>query len=234
VAFKLRPVRPSGWWCDALLAAAVAALTVALARGYLLDLDLAVRDWADAHRPDPAYAIAVALNFLGQFGWVLLPVSLLLAGALVWRTRVAWPLVSIAAAFLLTGLIVGSMKYWLDRGFPHNTTLAHPEELFSDPVGGTAYPSGHTANAVVWYGVILLLLRHVLTVYGRPPLRPALGTVIRVAPPAIVLCTTTYLGHHWITDSIAGLLLGLLLARLLTRVPWEDFPLPATSRSRRA
>jgi membrane-associated phospholipid phosphatase len=51
--------------------------------------------------------------------------------------------------------------------------------------------------------------------------------VVRVLPPLIVLCTTTYLGWHWLTDSIAGLLLGLLLSRLLSRVPWDGVPLPA-------
>ena len=45
-------------------------------------------------------------------------------------------------------------------------------------------------------------------------------------PPVIVFCTTTYLGYHWITDSVAGLFLGLMLTRLLTRVPWDSIPLP--------
>ncbi|MBQ1068992.1 phosphatase PAP2 family protein, partial [Micromonospora sp. D75] len=55
---------------------------------------------------------------------------------------------------------------------------------------------------------------------------PRLVTVVRVVPPAVVFCTTVYLGWHWLTDSIAGLLLGLLLDRLLRRVPWDDLPLP--------
>ena len=45
-------------------------------------------------------------------------------------------------------------------------------------------------------------------------------------PPAIVFCTTTYLSFHWITDSVAGLFLGLILTRLMARVPWDTLPLP--------
>ena len=56
---------------------------------------------------------------------------------------------------------------------------------------------------------------------------PRLVTVVRVVPPAVVFCTTVYLGWHWLTDSVAGLLLGLLLDRLLHRVPWNSLPLPA-------
>ncbi len=45
-------------------------------------------------------------------------------------------------------------------------------------------------------------------------------------PPVIVFCTTTYLSFHWITDSFAGLFLGLVLTRIMARVPWDTVPLP--------
>jgi membrane-associated phospholipid phosphatase len=226
VVIELRRVRPAGWWYDLLLLAGFAALTYALARGALLGEDLAVRDWVDAHRPGPAYWVARTLNMLGQGGLVLVPTATLLAGALVLRVRAAWPLAVVVGAFLLTGVTIGPLKFWLDRGYPHNWDLPHPEELFSDPVGGTAYPSGHVANAIVWYGVIALLIRELRRAYGRPPAWPTADRLIRVAPPVVVFCSTTYLGFHWITDSVAGLLLGLLLDRLLARIPWEDLPLP--------
>jgi membrane-associated phospholipid phosphatase len=168
-----------------------------------------------------AYWIARALNYLGQGGLVLVPVSAALAAGVAWRVRSVRPFLIVAAAFLLTGFTIGPMKFWLDRGYPHNETLAHAEELFSDPVGGTAYPSGHVANAVIWYGVIALLVRSVLVAYGRPEPARAVDRLIRWLPPVVVFCATTYLGFHWLTDSIAGLLLGLLLDRLLARAPWD-------------
>jgi membrane-associated phospholipid phosphatase len=227
VAIKLRRLRPAGWWYDALLLLGLAGLTLALAGGALLDADLAVRDWVDDNRPRPAYWIAIVLNKLGQGGQVLVPASVLLAVAVAWRTRVLWPFAVVVAAFLLTVVTIGPLKFWLGRGYPHNCVLPHPEELFSDPVDGTAYPSGHVANAVVWFGVLALLVRALLRAYGRPPPAPAVDRLIRALPPVIVFCATTYLGFHWITDSVAGLLLGLVLDRVLARVPWEDLPLPA-------
>nr|MDT0660226.1 phosphatase PAP2 family protein [Micromonospora sp. DSM 115978] len=223
---RLRPVRPAGWWFDWLLLAGLAALTGVLAAGLLLNMDLAIRDWCDAHRPPVAYWTARVFNFLGQGGWLLTPLAGLLAIAVGLRTRSVRPLMVVAAAFVLTYLTIGPMKLLLDRGFPRNEDLPHPEELFSDPAGGMAYPSGHVANAIVWYGVIALLLAALLRAFGRPAAPPALYRAIRVLPPAVVFCTTTYLSFHWITDSIAGLLLGLLLDRLLARVPWDDLPLP--------
>jgi membrane-associated phospholipid phosphatase len=44
---------------------------------------------------------------------------------------------------------------------------------------------------------------------------------LRVAPPAIVFCTTVYLDFHWLTDSISGVLLGVFLYRLIARIPWR-------------
>jgi membrane-associated phospholipid phosphatase len=227
VAIKLRPVRPAGWWFDFLLLAALAAMTGALSAGALLDLDLAVRDWVDGHRPAWAYWTARTANLLGQGGAVLVPLSILLAGPLARRTRSVRPLVLVAATFLLTYVTIGPPKLVFQRGYPHNQELAHPERLFSDPVGGTAYPSGHVANAIVWFGVITMLVAALVRAYGRGPLDRRVALALRVVPPVVVFLATTYLGFHWLTDAVAGVLLGLVLDRLVHRIPWDDVPLPA-------
>jgi membrane-associated phospholipid phosphatase len=221
----LRPVRPAGWWFDLVLVAAFVALTVALARGHLLGTDLAVAAWMDEHRPRPLYWAARVLNYLGQGGQVLMPLAVLLGAAVAWRRRTVRPVLVIAAAFLLMYVTVGPLKLWFDRAAPHSV-LPDRAELFNDlPPGeyGLSYPSGHVANALVWYAAIALLVGALLRSLDRPPLSPAAYTAIRVVPPAVVFCTTTYLSFHWITDSVAGLLLGLVLARVLVRIPFDGF-----------
>jgi len=226
---SLRPVRPAGWWLDGLLLTGFVLLTVALAAGALLDLDLAVRDRVEDYRGRPAYWVALVFNYLGQGGWLLMPVAAALAGWVGLRTRSIRPWLVVGGAFLLTYFTIGPMKLLLQRGYPRNFALAHPEELFSDPANGMAYPSGHVANAVIWYGVIALLLTALLRTAGRS-LPPWSYRLLRVVPAAVVSVTTVFLNHHWVTDSVAGLLLGLLLDRLLARVPWDDVPLPALPR----
>ncbi len=224
----LLPVHPRGWWFDLLLVAGFAALTLALARGHLLGLDQGVADWSDANRPAPLYWASRVLNYLGQGGQVLLPLAVLLAAAVAWRRRSLRPFLPVAAAFLLTYLTIGPLKLWLERAAPHSP-LADRVEILNDlPPGeyGLSYPSGHVANAIAWYGVIALLAGALLRALDRPPLPPAAAVAIRVLPPAIVFCTTTYLAFHWITDSVAGLLLGVVLTRLLSRIPYDDIPLP--------
>ncbi|MCN0180621.1 phosphatase PAP2 family protein [Salinispora arenicola] len=230
---RLRPVRPAGWWFDGLLLTGVVALTAVLAAGHLFGLDRAVVDWSDAHRPAAAYWIAWTLNYLGQGS----PLALIAAGLgvlLAVRLRSARPLLPPVVGYALINLTVGALKVGTARPAPSASTrepFLPPEQtllLFQHelPLLFTrSYPSGHVVNAIVWYGVIVLLLARLLSTYGRT-LPPRLAVAARVVPPLVVLTTTTYLGWHWLTDSIAGVLLGLLLDRMLHRVPWDDVPLP--------
>ncbi|TDC32729.1 phosphatase PAP2 family protein [Micromonospora sp. 15K316] len=230
---RLRPVRPAGWWYDALLVAALVGLTVALTDHQLFGIDRTVADWAQEHRPAAAYWAARVLNLLGQGT----PLTLIAAGLGVLvavRVRSIRPVLPAVVAFVLTYLTIGPLKVWTARPAPSASIkepFLPPEQtlpLFQEhlPVRfAQSYPSGHVANAIVWYGVLALLLAPLLRTYGRT-VPPRLVLAIRVLPPLVVLCTTTYLGWHWLTDSVAGLLLGLFLDRLLHRVPWDDVPLP--------
>ncbi|MBO4206537.1 phosphatase PAP2 family protein [Micromonospora echinofusca] len=233
---RLRPVRPGGWWFDVLLVAGFGALTWALAAGHLLDLDLAVRRWTVDHDPAALWWTARILNLLGQGGALLMPVAGGLAVAVAWRARSVRPLLLVAATFLVTYLTIGPLKVWTDRAAPSAVTkepflapeVAVPIFNHQLPPGtyDMGYPSGHVANAIVWYGVIAVLL--VALTAGRLPV--GAYRLVRFAPPVILLCTTTYLGYHWLTDGLAALLLGWFLDRLLHRVPWNDLPLPARLR----
>jgi len=228
----LSAVRPRGWWFDLLLLAGFAALTVALARGHLLTVDEQVADWAEEHRPIPLYVVLRVLNYLGQGGQVLMPMAIVLAGLVAWRRRSVRPLLIFAAVFVLTAVTIGPLKIWLDRAAP---AFDGPDRLVlfnahASGIEAMSYPSGHVANALAWYGVIAVLLNAVLRSLDRPVLSPRAYLALRVLPPAIVFCTTTWLAFHWITDSVAGLLLGLILTRLLARIPWDAVPLPRLPR----
>ncbi len=225
----LRPVSPAGWWFDAALVVAFVAVTVVLVDGGLLGVDVAVADWMAAYRPAPVYWTARVLNYLGNGGLVLVPITIILAAALAWRHRSVRPLLLVVAFHVITGVTVGPLKMLFDRGAP-TATFADRETLFNPlAVGryGMSYPSGHVANAMAWYTAIAVLLSALLRSLDRPPLSNAASLAIRGLPPAVVFCTTMVVGFHWFTDSLAGLLIGWFVARIMARVPWDDVPLPA-------
>jgi membrane-associated phospholipid phosphatase len=209
---KRSRVRPAGWWFDGLLVVAFVVLTYVLWHRHLLGIDLAVRNWSDGHRPRALYWLARAGNEFGQGGFFTI-VSLLLAGYIGWKRHSLRPVLPVLLAFALTFVSITLLKDWTDRAAPHSL-VAHPERFGS---GGISYPSGHLANALVWYGTLALLLSVWLP---RRWLR-----VIRIVPPAVLCVTTVYLGFHWLSDTVAGVLLGLFLWRLIARVPWDTVPL---------
>ncbi|MGA8116040.1 MAG: phosphatase PAP2 family protein [Actinocatenispora sp.] len=209
-------LRPPGWWVEAALVAAFVVLTVALVhRSALTGLDVALRDWSDAHRPAFPYWLARGVNILGNgnFGPGM-SAPLLLSVLLAWRRRTVRPMLPPAAIAVLTGLVIVPLKQYTARPAPH---FYGAVELFTEP-GRISYPSGHLMNTIVWYGVFALLL--------APYLSPAACRVLRFLPPCLVFVSTIYLGFHWFTDDIGGVILGVLIYRVTCRVPWSAIPLP--------
>jgi membrane-associated phospholipid phosphatase len=204
-----------------------AALTAALAAGHLLGLDLAVRDWCAARRPPVPYWTARSLNLLGQ-GGALTTAAALLAGAVAVRAGTVRGLLPVAAAFVLTTGTVLPLKLLTDRTAPANPR-PDAAELFNtlaDGENGRSYPAGHVVVAVVWYAVLAMLIDALLRAYRRDPLPTWARRAIQAGPAVIVLGTTTYLGFHWLTDGLGGLLLGGFLVGVLRQVPWDRIALP--------
>lgn len=215
-----------GWLVDGILVLALAALTFLVAEGITHGIDLDTRDWVDSHRPTQAYVAARVLNYLGQ-GTPLALLAMGLAVLLAWRQHSVRPVLPVLTAYLMLMFFVGPMKVLTDRAAPHKPEgVPNREEFFS---GGMSYPSGHTANTIVWYGVLALLL----SALAPAAMKPAARLALRLGPPLIVGFVTTYLGFHWITDTVAGLVAGLLLDRLLRRINWDALPLHKVPGTRR-
>ncbi|MER5351391.1 phosphatase PAP2 family protein [Kitasatospora sp. NPDC002551] len=118
-----------------------------------------------------------------------------------WRARRLGrirPLLVMGTALLLLNLTVGGVKIVTGRLGPHYAHYVGSPELFS---GGTIFPSGHTANAVVTWGALAYL-----SVRWRRT-----GALLAAATAWSVGLTTVYLGTHWVTDVLAGWAAGLLV-----------------------
>jgi hypothetical protein len=132
------------------------------------------------------------------------------------RHRSSWrPAWVVAASVFSLNLMVLILKVLLGRGQPASV----------DPsffVGGIAYPSGHTANIMLVYGLVVYLLGHYRQV--RASVRHGLWAAVFLLSITMVLTSLT-LDWHWFADLIAGLLVGGVVLQLTATV---DAALPAT------
>jgi membrane-associated phospholipid phosphatase len=199
----------TAWWVVAVSAAAFAALTAALAAGAFLDIDIAVRDWCDTHRPEPLRLAAKAAYFLGSAN-LIAPALLALAVPIAVRDRTPGPVLRVLVTAAASYVVVVPLKILTDRSAPH-APWHDAVEIFANDAGWS-YPSGHVVNTVIWYPVLVLLLERL----RRRPLSARVRYGILVSPVVIVFVAVTYLGFHWLTDCVAGLLLGLALSPVIS------------------
>jgi undecaprenyl-diphosphatase len=167
-------------------------------RDGLQALDQPVLDAAVRLRTPARDAAVTAFTDLGStVGMTSIVVVCTVTLALVRRSWTPVVLASVAAAGSVLMTVLG--KDLVGRTRPPSTLAVPPLE--SSP----SFPSGHTLNATVLIGVLAYL---VLLGMTRLWMRVLVGTVAVLFVLAMGL-SRVYLGHHWLTDVVAGWLLGL-------------------------
>lgn len=156
----------------------------------LLDAILTIRNPA----VDPY--ITSFTDLAGTVGMPLVAIAALLILSI--RRRSWTPVVLIVAAGGGSLLMTIAGKVLIGRERPPLSDAVPPYEV------SASFPSGHTLNAVAILGVIAYLL--VL----RRQSNAARAAIIAVAVIATIFVagSRVYLGHHWVTDVIAGWALG--------------------------
>lgn len=197
-----------------LAAAAVLAALVALpaTRPAVQAVDDAVWGWAGDVQNGPATAAAEALAVLGS-AYVTWPLRIAALLLIAWRRH--WlRLAAFALAVVTSELFIGPVKGAVDRPRPPGALIE---------TTAASFPSGHAvAGAVTAVGLVL-----VLATPGRSRWR---WEVRAVAFGAAMALSRVYLRAHWLSDTVAGALLGAGLAlgfpALLMAVRERAGPLP--------
>jgi undecaprenyl-diphosphatase len=179
-----------------LVGATVVGLLVVLpaTRPAVQVVDDAVWRWAGTVRNDPSTAFATFLAWLGsaEVNWPLRGVAMLL---LAWRRH--WlRLAAFSLAVLTSELFIGPVKAAVDRPRPPGALIE---------TSAAAFPSGHAiATAVTAVGLVLVL--------ARPGPTRWRWEVNAVLITSVMALSRVYLRAHWLSDTVAGALLGAGLA----------------------
>jgi undecaprenyl-diphosphatase len=204
---------------SAMLLGATAALFVVVGANPVHPVVQPIDVWwertIDGLRSPAATFLAKALDLLGG-AYVTLPIRIVIAFWLLfrrrWRAFATWTL-----TWALSEITVTVVKAWFDRPRPLGALV---------PTTGASFPSGHaTAGAATAVALVLVLLPE------GPTRRKWEVTAVVVA--TVMSLSRTYLNAHWLTDVVAGSLLGAGIAILSAGITTEVRDIVMRRRARR-
>jgi undecaprenyl-diphosphatase len=173
-----------------------AALAVAVQMGWTQALDLRLMLALAPHRPTWSTHIMRAASFLGS-GSVEIPLALLFSLRLA-TIRRRPEAAGYASATLSGWALYGLLKFLFQRARPHVIP-----RLMGGGGGWYAFPSGHASLAPLVFGLGALI-------WSAPwPRAWRLALVGAAAVLSLLIAfSRVYIGVHWPSDAIGGLLLG--------------------------
>ena len=199
------PSRPAWPRALALLAIAVGLWAITVALGWLItqalspvrQVDVALMDWFEENRADPATAVALAVDHIGDTPGII--AVMLIAAPVAHAVTRRW-----APALVLVAAPAGETSIFLAAQFTISRARPDIEHLAVEPVT-SSFPSGHVAATLVMYGCIALLI----TSWSTSPARfAAIG--IAIVLPLAVAWARMYQGMHFPSDVLVSLTFGSL------------------------
>jgi undecaprenyl-diphosphatase len=176
--------------------AAVIGALVALpaTHAWVQSIDDAAWEWAQDVRNPPSTTFAEALSLIGSV-WVNWPLRVLIAVLLIARTR--WlQLTAFVLALATSEVAIGVVKGLYDRPRPPGSLIETSQASF---------PSGHAIAATVtafWLVIALVAPTRERWKWGA----------WAVAFAFVMALSRVYLAAHWLSDVVAGALLGAGIA----------------------
>ena len=160
-------------------------------------LDLRIGDMASRVRTPRLDRIMSAVTRLGDWQ-LLVPATILLI-------VVFWQAGHRVSALLFAGSVLGGfglsslLKVLVTRARPHLWPAIVVESTYS-------YPSGHTVMATVFFGGLAAIVFHL----RRDRAARVAAVAFAAAVVLLVATSRVYLGAHWATDTIGGMMTGMI------------------------
>lgn len=206
---------PRHWWTVApvdrrglivWIAAYVAMAAVGTAVGFLVvhelgsvrSLDLDVARWLARRRTDAWDSLTWGGSFVADT-YVKIPATLVLCGLFLWRWRRWTEAALLVGALILEVAVFTTVAMIVDRSRPPIP------QLDSVPPTG-AFPSGHAAAAVAFYGAIAIIIWW----HTHRRLVRAVAITVAVLLPLVVAASRMYRGMHSLTDVVIGIVIGAI------------------------
>lgn len=168
-------------------------------KGATQQYDVAALQWMNRHHTPLLTQMATELTYLGTGSVVLMIVAV--AALFLWHTEHKHSARLLLAAVAGNILLNGMLKLWFSRPRP---------DVFEwqTHAASSSFPSGHAMSATVCYGTVAYLVMRLQKHHWSRVLTGTAAVIL-----IVLICTTRlYLGVHYPSDVIAGMLVGLAWA----------------------
>ena len=160
------------------------------------NIDLSIASLMRETRNAPADEIMIVITMMGDT-LVILALALVMLGWLIWHKayRAAWA----------AGIVMASAKVFellLKAGLQR----ARPTEIAYAGADFFSFPSGHATMSAVIFGILAVLVSHSMGRWGRALVYATCAIVV-----VMIAYSRLYLGAHWLSDVLAGLLFGTVM-----------------------
>jgi membrane protein DedA with SNARE-associated domain len=157
--------------------------------------DLSIHNLMQEIRNAPADEIMVPITLLGD-NFVLEAMAATMVAWLIWRR--AWrPAIATTGIFIFALNSFNLIKILIHRARPPNHFAG---------VDSFSFPSGHSTMSAVAFGMLAVLVSHSMSRWSRSLVYAACGLII-----ITISYSRVYLGVHWTTDVLGGMLFGMIL-----------------------
>ena len=157
-------------------------------------LDHAVLAWMVDHRTPGLTSLAIAVTTVGSPVGVAV-IAVVAAGLSWWRRGSPRPAMLILTTLAVAGALSTLSKIIVGAHRPGQAVQLVVE---TDP----SFPSGHVTGTLALMGALVVVIGH------RSRRAVCAAVVLAAMVTAAVALTRLYLGVHWVTDIVGGLLLG--------------------------
>lgn len=160
----------------------------------VLGIDTVIREWAYGQRTPVLNKILIGITYLGNWQTIV-SLGLVLLAYPGTRKNIGMPF---AVTAVSSTVIYKAAKSIFQRPRPELAVRIIKE-------GGYSFPSGHSMNCLVIYGMLIYLTRR----YCR---NKRIANIITVVLSLLILaigCSRVYVGVHFPTDILGGWSLGI-------------------------
>jgi undecaprenyl-diphosphatase len=178
---------------------------------HLADLDQGIMALVQEHRSDLTQNFVILVTGVGDFRTQFYAASLLLIVLLVtrhWRHAIF-----VVGATLGAAVVNQSMKFTFARARP---------EVLLEPLTTFSMPSGHSSASFAFFMAMAVLAGR-----GQPVRLRLTWLLLGGIPAAMIAMSRVYLGVHWPTDVLAGMLLAFFTCATSLAFVQNKTPMPA-------